>query len=367
MFGSSEGSSSSSAEVSKSGNMRSEKQSSFSDNDYGSSNSNSRSGGFYPGYDAISSSFHNKLQSSRLSESERVDEMTNILNRLIQKTERLLHAAETKISDCDDVERLLTPTSRLYKENEIRMLKYIIENEASEEALLHYWTTENELFDPNHWMAMSNQINLNDPQEVEFKSTMLEALCETFPDWSEPNFRLARIKYHSKHYELAEHYATRAIQIKPWNFEAIRLLVAIFLDSGNTHEAQRWYERQLPRCDEMNKRSQWVQNAVNEAKKQLKEAEVFTSKYHRQHQHFGQHPSSSAAAAAAAAAVSFANDFTVSPSYPISFSPSSPSPLAFGNVNPTSSSPLPPSFGSGKVNPTSEKKENLQNDEDAWQ
>jgi hypothetical protein len=355
------GSSSTSAEVSSSSSTRNEIQNSFSDNDGGSSNR-----GGYQSIDGTSSSFHRKLHTSRLSESERVDEMTNILGRLIQKTERLLEAAESKISDCIDAEKLLTPSSRLYRENEMRMLSYMIDNEASEEALLHYWTTEYELYDHNHRMAMSNHINLNDPREVELKSTMLESLCETFPNWAEPNFRLARIKYHSKHYEYAEHYAMKAIQLKPWNFEAIRLLVAIFLDSGNMHEAQLWYERQLPRCDEQEKRAQWVQNAINEARKQLNEAEVFTTKFYQKQHHSGH-----------ASVVPF--DSSVSHAFPSSFDTPehtlSSGAVTFGSDFSISHS----SFGTDNQIPSSwidnssigdsdaAKKESLQDDEDAWQ
>jgi hypothetical protein len=48
----------------------------------------------------------------------------------------------------------------------------------------------------------------------------------------------------------------------------------------------------LPHCDEREKRAQWLQNAMSEARKQLNETKVFTTKFYQKQHHSGHATSS---------------------------------------------------------------------------
>ena len=230
-----------------------------------------------------SNSFANIKRSILSGKTEgKADDVSNLLDRLLSKTERLIHDANQKLADCIDAEKLLTPEGRVYRENEMRMIKYITDNDAAEEALRHYWTTEYEISHHERMALVTDDSVMMDEQT---KQQTLEKLVEMFPSWAEPYYVLGSLYSTRNHYELAEHYLTQAIQLKPWHFMAIAKLTATYFEMGNSKDGKHWYERQLPRVSDPERRTEWIITAFRSAKEQLNNAESFTDDYYNKKNH----------------------------------------------------------------------------------
>jgi hypothetical protein len=185
----------------------------------------------------------------------------------------------SSIHDKHVTDKLLTSSGRLIREAEIRLLESLVDNDSAAEALIQFWTTERDSFAGNDLLVMSSQ-HTELSENLHKEQVMLEAMIEAYPNWAEPHSRLASLRFFRGHYGLAEQSALKVLELKPWHFEVMQLLVSIYLKTGNDKDAMVWARRALPPITDLQRRAVWCQSAVEEAQRRIDEDEKYTNHYY---------------------------------------------------------------------------------------
>lgn len=206
-----------------------------------------------------------------------------------------------------NTDRLLTNTGRSLRELEIKLLEQLGKSDdgSAEDALIHFWTTERDSHAANDLLLMAIRPC---SENLLTEEIMLKTMTETYPTWAEPYSRLASLLYYRNQLHDAERMAEQALRLKPWHFEAIRMMVLISIQLGKNSAAIGYGAKLLPRMtrtndedddrdmkttvnykelrnmESINKqlRQTWVERAIMDAKAQLHELEMYTKQYQEQ-------------------------------------------------------------------------------------
>ena len=192
----------------------------------------------------------------------------------------LLGASSTSLSqDADDVPQqllLLTNSGRRLRELELELIESLATSDAAIEELIHLWTTERDAETSTYILAMqsvSSECSAGLVQE----EAALRLMLEQYPAWAEPYARLATLLFFKGDLQQAVTMAERAVDLKPWHFEALQIAVLLSQQpSTMQHRARRLARRALPKLSDTVARHVWVDRAMAQARQQFREAEKLT-------------------------------------------------------------------------------------------
>jgi hypothetical protein len=114
--------------------------------------------------------------------------------------------------------------------------------------------------------------------EFELAQQLLHSLIQTHGiHWAEPVNKLATLYYMTGQYEKSKELCLLVLQVKPWHFGALSGIVLVCIAMNDVTGARFWADRRLPPIVPIDtsggdRRSQWVQRAVQDAKESLDRA-----------------------------------------------------------------------------------------------
>ena len=175
----------------------------------------------------------------------------------------------------------LTENSKRRREVEIELLQSLIDSDEGVDELMSLWMTERDF---ESTMELQSMETICSPGLVEEENLLLGMIQNPKytesgidDDWAEPMVRLATLYYYQGQTELAYYWCSRALEIKPWHFEAGHTLVLLALRQQNLDMACH-YRRKIclpplnPRKDNK-KRKEWVSRAITNANDMIQRAE----------------------------------------------------------------------------------------------
>ena len=189
---------------------------------------------------------------------------------------------------------LLTNAGRRLRELEMELLASLADSDAGIEELIHLWTTERDEEASTYLLAMQSAASECSAGLVQ-EEAALRQMSERYPAWAEPYSRLATLLYYKGEAREAIEMAEKAVDLKPWHFEALHIAVLLSQqiqendDDDNDDSAaaastttihpkraQRLARKALPDLTDRRGRQVWVERAVAQAAQQLREAEQRT-------------------------------------------------------------------------------------------
>lgn len=184
------------------------------------------------------------------------------------------------IAQVESKRLLLTSAGRRFREVEMQLLQSLVDSDAALDQLVHLWTTERDGVAANDMLRMQQHCS----DGLIMEEVRLWEITRESPGWAEPFARLATLLYCKgpAYYERASEMAHRCLELKPWHFEALNLLVQIYTAQDNYRAALDWSERAMPALhsddsSSKDKRRRWVAWALEEALQLWKEAESTTT------------------------------------------------------------------------------------------
>jgi len=173
----------------------------------------------------------------------------------------------------------LSEAGRTLREVEMKLLESLADSDAGLEELVHLWTTEREAIAAMDIMNMQSKCSEGLMQEEE----RLIHMARKHPGWAEPMALLATLLYHKgpEHLDRSAKTAHSVLELKPWHFEALNLMVNISHRQNKQAEAEDWKRRALPPLDQRENRKAWVEWALGQARAILDEAEHTTAAIRR--------------------------------------------------------------------------------------
>ena len=110
--------------------------------------------------------------------------------------------------------------------------------------------------------------------ELEEARQQLQSLIQLHGmHWAEPMNKLATLYYMTGQYAESKELCLLVLQVKPWHFGALSGIVLVCIAMNDVIGARFWADRRLPPIVPIhtsgNRRSQWVQRAVQDAKESL--------------------------------------------------------------------------------------------------
>jgi len=188
---------------------------------------------------------------------------------------------------------LLTNAGRRLRELEMELLESLTDSDAGIEELIHLWTTERDEEASTHLLAMQSAASECSAGLVQ-EEAALRQMSERYPAWAEPYSRLATLLYYKGEAREAIEMAEKAVDLKPWHFEALHIAVLLSQQIQENDDddsvaaaaatptfihqkrAQRLARKALPDLKDRQGRKVWVERAVAQAAQQLREAEKVT-------------------------------------------------------------------------------------------
>jgi hypothetical protein len=190
---------------------------------------------------------------------------------------------------------ILTTGGRRRRQLEMDLLKSLSDSDDAADELVNLWM--HETGDRQAAAVMAAMQEACSPGLVREERDLLAMIAE-YPSWAEPRLRLAFVYYFQERFEESTTMAKKAVQCKPWHFEASRLLVIlsgqqIMLGRKSTPQALlEAHEQALPNLKQslsdgesyagrsakvvLKRRRAWVDQALDDAAYQWKEAEKAT-------------------------------------------------------------------------------------------
>ena len=209
------------------------------------------------------------------------------LEKAREAFERLVYGTKHIIRDGiiaqAQTERLfLTSTGRRFREVEMDLLRSLDHSDDALEELIHLWTTERDAQAGNELLDMQIKCSLG----LEREETRLCQMIRTYPGWAEPYARLATLLYYKGpgHFHHADEVVRRALELKPFHFEAINLLVLIHTHLRDSDTVSHFKQRALPPLnpeDGNRDRIEWVNAALQQAANLWDAAEHTTTAIHK--------------------------------------------------------------------------------------
>jgi hypothetical protein len=183
------------------------------------------------------------------------------------------------IAEAERNQLFLTTSGRRMREVEMQLLQSLEDSDDAIDQLVHLWTTERDEDAASDMLFM----DVSCSRGLEIEEARLWQLIEEHPGWAEPHARLAAVLFHKggpMHGSIAADMAVRAIDLKPWHFEALHLMVAISANFHDMEGSMHWSSLALPPLDAETKnrdRKEWVKRSLMQAKGRFQEAERMTT------------------------------------------------------------------------------------------
>ena len=179
-----------------------------------------------------------------------------------------------------DEKLLLTNSGRRLRELELELIESLTTSDAAVEELIHLWTTERDSETSTYIIAMQSASSECSAGLVQ-EEAALRLMSEQYPAWAEPYARLATLLYYKGRVKEAVAMAERAVDLKPWHFEALQIAVLLSQQPSTVqHRARRLARRALPKLSDTVARHVWVGRAMAQAHQQFREAEKVTQEQH---------------------------------------------------------------------------------------
>jgi hypothetical protein len=190
------------------------------------------------------------------------------------KTKRYLHQDLLDLEDArEEFERLLqdhvlpddvlTTTSRHRRHLEVNLLASLEDSDDAVEELMHLWMYEYGSETANALIKMQDEAS---PGLVREEAILTE-MMHTYNTWAEPVVWLATLLYYKGETQKSRQLVSDALQLKPWHFEAIQLLIMLALRDGDMGKAIVLARKALPPLGSK-RRSEWVHRAMYDANAQ---------------------------------------------------------------------------------------------------
>lgn len=182
------------------------------------------------------------------------------------------------IAEAERHQLFLTSSGRRMREVEMQLLKSLEDSDDAIDQLVHLWTTQRDGEAASDMLFMGQSCS----KGLEIEEARLWQLIEEHPGWAEPHARLAAVLFHKggpMHGSIAADMAVRAIQLKPWHFEALHLMVAISANFNDMEGSMHWSRMALPPLNketDNRERKEWVNGALMQAFLQFQEAQRIT-------------------------------------------------------------------------------------------
>lgn len=165
-------------------------------------------------------------------------------------------------------------TSRRVRERELELLESLRESDVALDQLVQLWSNERDQAAANIFVQMQHKCS----KGLVVEAGLLRKMTQDYDDWAEPHSRLAMLLVFQNKVDEAVEEAEKALSIKPWHFETLRLCAQIALIPGVDQKIQERAKQigrfVLPSLDKAKSRKAWVRLAVTKAKEQMKQAEA---------------------------------------------------------------------------------------------
>jgi len=195
------------------------------------------------------------------------------VHRELQDLEEARAAFEVMLADHQNLpENVLTSTSRHRRRLEMELLKSLQESDEAVEELMHLWMYEHGTEAATELEGMQEEASPGLVRE----QVVLSEMIQEYPSWAEPHVRLATLLYYKGETQQARELVKSSLQLKPWHFEAIQLLILLALREGDMGEALMYARQSLPPIDSK-RRAVWVHRALQEAETQWQKMAVVQS------------------------------------------------------------------------------------------
>eukprot|EP00545_Synedropsis_sp_CCMP1620_P000823 CAMPEP_0119013314 /NCGR_PEP_ID=MMETSP1176-20130426/8387_1 /TAXON_ID=265551 /ORGANISM="Synedropsis recta cf, Strain CCMP1620" /LENGTH=308 /DNA_ID=CAMNT_0006966401 /DNA_START=40 /DNA_END=969 /DNA_ORIENTATION=- len=187
-----------------------------------------------------------------------------------------------KTSDDDEDEEaaapLLSTIGRERREAEISMLRELEYSDEASADLWALWYSERGPTAAAELRAIEVDL-FGDMSQWDHAEDRLKALIEEHGmHFVEPLNRLATLYYMQGKYEESRRYCQAVLDKKPWHFGALAGIVMVCANLQDITGARQWAARRLPPIPPdgttNDRRSEWVERAVEDARKALLEEEV---------------------------------------------------------------------------------------------
>ena len=188
---------------------------------------------------------------------------TRHLHQDLKDLENAREEFERLLQDHVLPDNVLTTTSRHRRQLEVNLLASLEDSDDAVEELMHLWMYEYGSEAANALIEMQEEAS---PGLVREQAILME-MMQDYPTWAEPVVRLATLLYYKGETQPSRQLVRDALQLKPWHFEAIQLLIMLALRDGDTGRAIVLARQALPPLGSK-RRSEWVRRAMYEANAQ---------------------------------------------------------------------------------------------------
>jgi hypothetical protein len=243
--------------------------------------------------DSIDASYAN-LQKVERARASFEDLFQQAMAATSGKSKPLIRLASSSISQ----QPILTTGGRRRRQLEMDLVASLSDSDDAADELVNLWM--HETGDRQAAAVMAAMQEACSPGLVREEKDLL-AMIADYPSWAEPRLRLAFVYYFQERFEDSTTMAKKAVECKPWHFEASRLLVVlcgqqIMLGRKNTPQALlEAHQHALPTLKPtlsdgesyagrsgkvvLKRRRAWVDQALDDAAQQWKEAEKTTQQF----------------------------------------------------------------------------------------
>lgn len=174
-------------------------------------------------------------------------------------------------------EDLLTTGYKRRKEVELQLLEHLKKSDEAIDPLIDLWSSENR----EGALVFERMEEFCSPGLKQEEVTLRQIIDDSEREWAEPIVRLALLLFVKRKYLDSLYWCEKALNIKPWHFEAGRLMVVLYLRLGEFGQALQVARRYLlPALNDRTnnkRRTAWVNEVKNKALQILQEAEMMAS------------------------------------------------------------------------------------------
>jgi hypothetical protein len=180
--------------------------------------------------------------------------------------------------DAEEEAPLLSTIGRERREAEISMLRELEYSDEASDDLWELWYSERGPKASADLKEIEEELFGDMSEWDHAEGRLKEMIKEHGMHFVEPLNRLATLCYMQGRYEDSKRYCEAVLDQKPWHFGALSGIVMVCANLQDMNGARQWASRRLPPIPPdgttNDRRSEWVERAVEDARKALLEEEV---------------------------------------------------------------------------------------------
>jgi hypothetical protein len=190
------------------------------------------------------------------------------------------HTTTSTNTTADENETLVPPPlTTVMKQRRMQEIQLLKELEYSDDAIPSLWKLWSMEKGPPNAVLLLQAEQYMSTGEFELAQQLLQSLIQTHGiHWAEPMNKLATLYYMTGQHQKSKELCLLVLQVKPWHFGALSGIVLVCTAMKDVTGARFWADRRLPPMVPIHtsgdRRSQWVQRAVQDAKERLDRAVV---------------------------------------------------------------------------------------------